>query len=612
MKNSSILSKEIIGGIVVTILFLYSLNFEMSTTVVPAINGYNGRDSSFSALIPHEPFEIISDENFTDYDFLGSGTDIDPYIIEGYEINTTSDRGISVSGTTKYFVIRDCYVDAGSRGIYIGYVAQGTASIINNTCINNYIGINLWGSSGATIINNTCIENNAYGIRIVYSPSAIIIGNTCNDGLDIFETNIEAYTTYTVVDNWINGKLFGFIVNVSSTTFSDSIYGQMLIVNCTDLNVRNQVITNASTAIKILFCDQITLTNNTSTNNNHDGIYLRDSSDITLINNTCSFNNNDGIWLHDSSGITFINNTCSFNNDNGFCLDSLGITLINNTCCNNNYRGIFLDDSPSSTLTNNTCNNNKDSGIIIADSSDITLINNTCTSNDFHGILLYYFSGGTLTNNTCTSNNFDGIWLWNIDGGTLTNNTCNNNNDSGIYLTDSDATLINNTCNNNNDGIFLAGSGNSTVSNNTCNNNNDSGIYLGGAYYCLITYNLLQENEDYGIKIASYSEGNSIHHNTFIDNNLGGTSQAIDNGTNNIWYDLNTNEGNYWSDWLGTGNYSIAGDAGSVDPYPLDEPAEYTIGEYQILPTLILLISFVPLLLTWIISRKRMKKPNIS
>ncbi len=37
------------------------------------------------------------------------------------------------------------------------------------------------------------------------------------------------------------------------------------------------------------------------------------------------------------------------------------------------------------------------------------------------------------------------------------------------------------------------------------------------------------------------------------------------------WYNTVTREGNYWSDYTGTGAYQIAGPAGAKDPYPLDE-----------------------------------------
>ena len=157
-------------------------------------------------------------------------------------------------------------------------------------------------------------------------------------------------------------------------------------------------------------------------------------------------------------------------------------------------------------------------------------------------------------------------------------------------------------------GIFLYDSDVSTVTSNTCSNNHDVGIELFSSSYCVVTYNLLQENGGYGVYLFSGSNDNLIHHNTFVDNSLGGTSQAYDSANMNIWYDPETKEGNYWSDWLGTDSYSIDGYTGTEDLYPLDEPAEYSVesttDENQLSFTLTLLMLVIPLMLTKIISKK--------
>ena len=181
--------------------------------------------------------------------------------------------------------------------------------------------------------------------------------------------------------------------------------------------------------------------------------------------------------------------------------------------------------------------------------------------------------------------------------------------DYGIYIeyvADGTATIINNACNNNHYyGISLYSSSSSAVIYNTCNNNIIYGIYLEDSDFCVVTYNLLRENEDYGVYFWYGSDNNLIHHNTFVDNNLGGTSQAYDRGTNNFWYDSTTQEGNFWSDWSGTDSYSIDGPANSIDLYPLGEPL---IVEYPQIVVLTLMLSIIPLFLTRIISKKVKKK----
>ena len=90
-----------------------------------------------------------------------------------------------------------------------------------------------------------------------------------------------------------------------------------------------------------------------------------------------------------------------------------------------------------------------------------------------------------------------------------------------------------------------------------------------------------------------------LHHNSFIDNNLIGTSQAYDRGANNLWYDAKKKKGNYWSDWNKTGSYSIDGSADSFDLYPLNKiPKKINFNYLMIFPAVILIA----------IIRKRYKK----
>ena len=430
---------------IITILILFSISLVLKTDTTHYINSQNEnfqigklvyplekKDFSYD-LVPHVPIEIDSDNDFVTYGFNGTGSGADPYIIEGYNITTTSDYGIYIQSTTKYFVIRNCYIDADMYSIQINAVATGTATITNNTCTNNkYDGILLSSSPGSTLIKNTC-TNNYYE------------------------------------DNYVE-------------------YGS--------------------------------------------GISLDSSSDSTLTKNTCT----------------------------------------------NNFRGIFVEYSSGSALTNNTCTNNDNSGICLISSSDSTLINNTCTNNNYYGFHLYSSSDSTLINNTCTNNNYRGINLSSSSSSTLTKNTCTNHKR----------------------GISLDSSSGSALTNNTCTNN-EYGISLSGSGSCLITYNLLQENEGYGVCISeSY---NIIHHNTFVDNNLEGFSQALDYGVENIWYDPTVNEGNYWSDLGNYCYYQIDGEGGIKDLYPLNVKENCVNPKTMTILSIVLPIIFSGVLLTFLLPR---------
>ena len=559
MKKQSKQSKVSIRRVLGVLILIIGISAFSSMRVNATTVSYD--PTSYSSLTPHAPIFITSDSEFKI--FPGSGTIEDPYLIEGYNITTTDDRGISIIDTTKNFILHNCHVDALFSGIYIFNVADGTATVINNTCSNNNrYGISLSFSAYSTVTNNTCNNNNAgirldsstystvanntcnnnnRGIWLFYSAYSTVANNTCNNnnrgiwlfysdnstvvnnaftncGLYIEEHTLDAYLSYTVENNWVNGKKIGFYTNLYSTIIAEPVYGQLILVNCTNVTVRDQILNDVAT-----------------------GLFLYSCTSSVIINNTCSNNNNwYGIYLYYSGYSTVANNTCS-----------------------NNYWGIYLRYSDSSTVANNTCNNNYWKGIDLEDSGSSIVANNTCNNN-------YY----------------GGIFLWFSGSSTVSNNRCNNNN--------------------NNYGIMLMFSGSSTIINNTCNNNY-RGIKLSSSDFCVVTYNLLQENEGYGVFLRSDSDNNTIHHNNFVDNNLGGTSQAFDEGTNNFWYDTEILEGNYWSDWSGIGSYSIDGPASSVDLFPLDEPTLLPIiAEYQLLSLFTLLIPVVPLL-TIIFSRRRRK-----
>ena len=478
---------------------------------------------SLSSLIPHDFITIISDSGFLAY--ICSGTVEDPYMIEGYNITTTHDNGIYISSTTKYFIIRNCYVDAEGYGIYISSVADGTATIANNTCNNNlYIGITLSSFGSSTVVNNTCINNN-HGIYLSNSDSSTVTNNTCS-----------------------NNNEYGIFLDYSGSS---------------------------------------TVTNNTC-NNNKFGIYLRYSGSSTVANNTCN-NNEYGIFLRFSSGSTVANSTCS----------------------TNNY-GIYLEDSGSSTVTNSICNNNNNYGIKFRSSGSLTVVDNTFTNCglDISGGTIDFYLSHTVENNWVNGKKLG--FYTNLDSTII---------DEPVYgqlilINCKSVTVRDQILNNAGTGLSLHYCTASTINNNTCNNNNYRGIFLD-ADDCVVTYNLLQENGWYGIFLSSGSDNNLFHHNTFVDNNLGETSQAYDSGETNTWYDIETKEGNYWSDWSGTGFYSIDGSADSVDQYPLDEPVGSTITEHtsvesttdenQLNFTFTLLILVVPLMLTRIISKKKKK-----
>jgi uncharacterized repeat protein (TIGR01451 family) len=198
-----------------------------------------------------------------------------------------------------------------------------------------------------------------------------------------------------------------------------------------------------------------TISGNTATGNNREGISLFSSSDNTISGNTATGNNGEGISLFSSS-------------DN---------TISGNTATGNYWCGIHLyGSSDNNTISGNIATGNIDDGIYIASSSDNTISGNNATGNRDAGIYLYTFSdNNTISGNTATGNDWDGICLDGSSDNTISGNTATGNRD-GIFLVDSTSnTISGNTVSGNTDhGIYIASSNGNTVYLNTFDNANNS------------------------------------------------------------------------------------------------------------------------------------------
>ena len=121
----------------------------------------------------------------------------------------------------------------------------------------------------------------------------------------------------------------------------------------------------------------------------------------------------------------------------------------------------------------------------------------------------------------------------------------------------------------NEEGIEIFYSGDIEITLSTFETNYWAGMFVEHSDYLLITKNNFYNNTNYGACIQ-YCSNSQIYWNNFTDSG----DQAFDyDGVNNNWYNNVTQEGNWWSDYDGiSGNYSIPGNTGFYDLYPLSSP----------------------------------------
>lgn len=167
----------------------------------------------------HDPIFINGDANFTAQAALegwsGDGTEGNPYIIEGYEIDTTSANGIEIISTNVYFIIRNTSISRNYgvynyfSGIYFYSVSNGM--IENCTLKKNYYGIYINTSSEINITGNNISYNGASGLRIGNSNNNNIIDNRIIENpngiyLDFSRKNNISYNYFLF--NWFNHGIY--------------------------------------------------------------------------------------------------------------------------------------------------------------------------------------------------------------------------------------------------------------------------------------------------------------------------------------------------------------------------------------------------------------------
>ncbi|MFX0150109.1 MAG: right-handed parallel beta-helix repeat-containing protein [Candidatus Hodarchaeota archaeon] len=185
---------------------------------------------SSSGYLEHDPIFITSNNHFSEQGFLGTGTNNDPYIIEGLNITAYGGSLISIRHTTAYFCIRNNLVNGlkfPTEGIYLSNVMNGrvenniicnnkatdggiilessTSLIINNSIFDNNMGINVNGNNN-TIVNNTIYNNDVHAIWLnIGSCNNTVLNNSIYDnrlsGIEFEESNYNSISNNTLYNN---------------------------------------------------------------------------------------------------------------------------------------------------------------------------------------------------------------------------------------------------------------------------------------------------------------------------------------------------------------------------------------------------------------------------
>jgi parallel beta-helix repeat protein len=283
----------------------------------------------------------------------GSGTYLDPYVIEGLEIDGENSAScIKIENSTVFFKIIDCFFFNSVAGfsypptaaITLFNVSNGL--IAHNNCTFNDVGIIVWGDNNS--ISNNFITDNQLGIH--------------SSGFN------------HISENNINNNFGGIVIMGEVKVFLNNV-----------------------------------------TNNEDFGIMLAFAQNSSIIRNFINNNNKDGIKLLESRYNNISRNECNNNKFHGICLEAFGgypyqgNNWITENSVDNNLYGITLNYSGYNHIINNEINNNEISGILL-DNSDFNNISKNHLEDNDYGININASRFNDLIQNTINYNNF-GIFL---------------------------------------------------------------------------------------------------------------------------------------------------------------------------------------------------------
>ncbi|MHA2211712.1 MAG: right-handed parallel beta-helix repeat-containing protein, partial [Candidatus Thorarchaeota archaeon] len=484
-----------------------------------------------------------------------TGNTIDTFFYNGIWLETCSGTTVYNNEITSYrgngiFIDGRNTAEAGAGSGFVG--ASNNHAITYNNISGTANAIVIYGSGYATDNNtvayNRVFENTISGIS-VYAGRAYnntiehntVVDNTGSYGIHIGNrADNNTIEHNTIVDNSVShGVYIDYYASdntVAYNTISNNTNTNGVVVNrYSDSNeiLHNVIQNNAARGVYINDNSQQNLIyDNDIWESGQEGLLIASSSNNDIYENDIRQSSDDGIHIMgDSMSNTFDRNVVSLSGGDGVCVAGTAHLnlLIDNHVAANDQNGFRLTSSShNNTLEVNFVEQNGDnfeSGILVESGShNNTIVGNWLRSN-FHGVELNATSNNTVLSNTIFANTI------------------------GICLTES-------------------ASYNEIQSNDLCKAiygiPNLIGIQISeNAFENKIENNTIGDCTSHGLVTDITTFNNTVRFNNFVENNLGGSSQAF------LWSPDDDVVNNFWNEWTSPDSEPD----GIVDiPYQCDGP----------------------------------------
>jgi parallel beta-helix repeat protein len=322
-------------------------------------------------------------------------------IISNNIISSNKEIGIWIQGQSHYTTITGNIIEKNNvAGLYLD---RSDFCLITNNSIkyNPWDGIRLFHAAFNTISNNEICNNGYNGIMFRSSYENIVANN------DFIENGLQIWQVYlmnnTIENNLVDGKPLIYLQDEEDKIIN--IAGQVILLRCNRITVKDLTIQNVFYAIQTYSCNDCLITNNILSDNfegiyigydypdtpkniqitknqiteNQNGINVRFSENIKINDNIVCNNQHTGINLN---GLNYeIRRNIIESNSEGFYISGSNYSIKQNIITNNEI-GIYTDELKSSKISCNDINNNEN-GIYLLDSENNIISENNIYKSDF-------------------------------------------------------------------------------------------------------------------------------------------------------------------------------------------------------------------------------------
>ncbi len=271
--------------------------------------------ASSSHYVTRAPILIQGDQDFTAANGVtgGSGTEADPYVIEGWEINASASHGIWIRNAASSLIIQDVYVHSGGANDGILLENISSADLVNLTTAGNWHGIRVT-DSGFVSIEKAEVESNHVGIRIVDTLVPFIFRSNVtlsgSNGIEIDSAEEGSVGENIVTSNAGDGlhiSDFPGCEVIGNLVAENGGYGINLLSACVSAG-DNVVLSNGMVGISAQGSVAIELADNEVSRNQEDGIRVVSSESIYVSANKVSYNIGTGIIIGGTPNVTVTRN----------------------------------------------------------------------------------------------------------------------------------------------------------------------------------------------------------------------------------------------------------------------------------------------------------------